>query len=46
MSKASRPVALIARVHDGVLYLDLRCLNDEDGFLNQLDQLAGRDEQH
>src|SRR5476651_338038 len=30
------PVPLIGRVHDGVLYFDLRCLDDEDRFLQQL----------
>ena len=33
------PVPVIGRVRDGVLYLDLRCLEDEDAFLRQLTQL-------
>ena len=34
------PVPMIGRVHDGVLYFDLRCLDDEDRLVKQLDQLA------
>ena len=34
------PVPVIGRVHDGALTLDLRCLDDEAGFLAQLDRLA------
>jgi L-seryl-tRNA(Ser) seleniumtransferase len=30
------PLPLIGRIHDGVLYFDLRCLDDEDRFLEQL----------
>ena len=33
------PVPVLGRVHDGVFYLDLRCLEDENGFLNQLKRL-------
>jgi len=33
------PVPVVGRVHDGVFYLDLRCLDDENGFLNQLERL-------
>ena len=34
------PAPVIGRVHDGALTLDLRCLDDEAGFLAQLDRLA------
>ncbi len=34
------PVPVIGRVHDGALILDLRCLEDEAGFIDQLDRLA------
>ena len=34
------PVPVIGRVHDGALTLDLRCLDDEAGFLAQLDRLT------
>ena len=34
------PTPVIGRVHDGVLTLDLRCLDDEAGFVAQLDRLA------
>ena len=34
------PVPVIGRVHDGALTLDLRCLDDEAGFLAQIDRLA------
>jgi L-seryl-tRNA(Ser) seleniumtransferase len=34
------PMPVIGRLHDGALLLDLRCLEDEAGFLAQLDQLA------
>jgi L-seryl-tRNA(Ser) seleniumtransferase len=30
------PVPVIGRVHDGALWLDLRCLEDEARFLGQL----------
>jgi len=30
------PVPVIGRVHDGALWLDLRCLDDEPGFVRQL----------
>ena len=30
------PVPVIGRVHDGALWLDLRCLEDEAGFLAQI----------
>ncbi|MGH8617866.1 MAG: L-seryl-tRNA(Sec) selenium transferase [Burkholderiales bacterium] len=33
------PVPVIGRIHDGALLLDLRCLDDEAGFLGQLQQL-------
>ena len=34
------PTPVIGRVHDGALTLDLRCLDDEAGFLVQLDRLV------
>ena len=34
------PAPVIGRVHDGALTLDLRCLDDEAGFVAQLDRLA------
>ena len=34
------PAPVIGRVHDGALALDLRCLDDEAGFVAQLDLLA------
>ena len=34
------PKPVIGRVHDGALTLDLRCLDDEAGFVAQLDRLA------
>ena len=34
------PTPVIGRVHDGALTLDLRCLDDEAGFVAQLDRLA------
>jgi L-seryl-tRNA(Ser) seleniumtransferase len=34
------PVPVIGRVHDGGYWLDLRCLEDEDGFLTQLGALG------
>ena len=34
------PVPVIGRLHDGALTLDLRCLDDEAGFLAQIDRLA------
>ena len=33
------PIPVIGRVHDGRLLLDLRCLEDETGFVGQLAQL-------
>ncbi|PLK24501.1 L-seryl-tRNA(Sec) selenium transferase [Novosphingobium sp. TH158] len=33
------PVPVIGRIHDGALLLDLRCLDDEAGFLEQLELL-------
>ncbi len=33
------PVAVIGRISDGAFILDLRCLDDEAGFVAQLDQL-------
>jgi L-seryl-tRNA(Ser) seleniumtransferase len=48
LSRAFRalPVPLIGRLHDGVLYFDLRCLEDEDCFLQQLAYLAGNAKRH
>jgi L-seryl-tRNA(Ser) seleniumtransferase len=40
------PVPLIGRVHDGVLYFDLRCLEDEDRLLQQLVHLPGHAKLH
>ena len=34
------PVPVLGRVHDGALVLDLRCLEDETGFVDQLAQLS------
>ena len=34
------PAPVIGRMHDGALTLDLRCLDDEAGFVAQLDRLA------
>jgi L-seryl-tRNA(Ser) seleniumtransferase len=34
------PVPVIGRLHDGALLLDLRCLDDEAGFLSQLGALS------
>ena len=34
------PTPVIGRVHDGALTLDLRCLDDEAGFLGQLERLV------
>ena len=34
------PVPVIGRVHDAALWLDARCLDDEDAFAAQLDQLS------
>ena len=34
------PKPVIGRVHDGALTLDLRCMDDEAGFVAQLDRLA------
>jgi L-seryl-tRNA(Ser) seleniumtransferase len=33
------PKPVVGRVHDGALYLDLRCLRDEAGFVAQLEEL-------
>ena len=33
------PVPVIGRISDGAFILDLRCLDDEAGFITQLDQL-------
>jgi len=48
LSRAFRalPVPMIGRVHDGVLYFDLRCLDDEDLLVKQLVQLADHDNRH
>jgi L-seryl-tRNA(Ser) seleniumtransferase len=35
----SLPVPVIGRIRDGALLLDLRCLDDEEGFCAQLGQL-------
>jgi len=40
------PVPLIGRVHDGVLYFDLRCLDDEERLLAQLGRLPVHREKH
>ena len=40
------PVPVIGRVHDGVLYFDLRCLDDEDRLLQQLVHLPGNAKLH
>ena len=42
----SLPVPLVGRVHDGVLYFDLRCLDDEDRLLAQLGRLPVHREKH
>ena len=34
------PVPVIGRIHDDAVLLDLRCLEDEGGFVGQLDRLA------
>ncbi|MGE4218250.1 MAG: L-seryl-tRNA(Sec) selenium transferase [Alphaproteobacteria bacterium] len=34
------PVPVVGRIHDDAFLLDLRCLEDESGFLAQLDRLA------
>ncbi len=34
------PVPVVGRIHDGAVLLDLRCLDDEAGFLAQLPQLS------
>lgn len=34
------PKPVIGRIHDGRLLLDLRCLRDEEGFLEQVKQLS------
>ena len=36
------PVPVVGRVHDGVLYFDLRCLDGEILFLDQLEHLRAR----
>ena len=43
LSRACRglPIPVIGRVKDGTLYLDLRCLDEEDVFVNQLYHLFG-----
>ena len=43
LSEALRalPCPIIGRIHKGQLLLDLRCLDDEDNFLQQLQLLAG-----
>jgi L-seryl-tRNA(Ser) seleniumtransferase len=37
----SLPKPVIGRIHEGVLYLDLRCLDDEAAFTAQLGRLRG-----
>lgn len=34
------PVPVVGRIHDGAYLIDLRCLEDEGGFIAQLDQLT------
>ena len=34
------PVPVLGRIQDGALVLDLRCLEDEAGFLAQLERLV------
>ena len=48
LSRAFRalPLPVIGRVHDGVLYFDLRCLDDEERFVKQLAQLAAPAKRH
>ncbi len=48
LSRAFRalPVPVIGRVHDGALYFDLRCLDDEERLLQQLVHLAGHVKRH
>ena len=36
------PVPVIGRIQDGALLLDLRCLDDEAGFLQQLQQIQSK----
>ena len=36
------PLPVIGRIHDDTLLLDLRCLDDETGFVNQLEHLKPR----
>ena len=38
----SLPIPVIGHIKDGALILDLRCLDDEEGFLSQLPQLPAR----
>ena len=38
----SLPIPVIGHIKDGALVLDLRCLDDEEGFLAQLAQLPAR----
>lgn len=42
----SLPVPLIGRLHDGVLYFDLRCLDGEDRLSAQLGRLPVHREKH
>ena len=35
------PCPVVGRVSEGALQLDLRCLEDEAGFLSNLEQLGG-----
>jgi L-seryl-tRNA(Ser) seleniumtransferase len=40
------PLPVVGRVHDGVLYFDLRCLDDEDLLLKQFAHLSGNAKLH
>jgi L-seryl-tRNA(Ser) seleniumtransferase len=37
------PMPVIGRVHEGALWLDLRCLEDEAQFLEQIRSIADAD---
>jgi L-seryl-tRNA(Ser) seleniumtransferase len=38
------PIPVIGRIHDAALWLDLRCLEDEAGFLAQLAAVNKQDQ--